>query len=75
MIVWAQELGDGRMHVCTDVPFIIAGSAGGAFQTGRFLELGGQNHCHLLDLNMPGFWTEQPNFGDPTAGTGGLAEL
>ena len=75
LIVWAQELGDGRMHVCTDVPFIIAGSAGGTFQTGRFLELGGQNHCHLLTSICQAFGLNNQTFGDPTAGTGGLAEL
>ena len=39
LVLWAQEMGDGRLHVCTDVPFIIAGSAGGYFSPGRFLVL------------------------------------
>ena len=75
LVLWAQELGDGRMHVCTDVPFIIAGSAGGTFETGRFLELGGVNHCHLLTSICHAFGLSNQTFGDPTAGTGGLGVL
>ncbi len=75
LILWAQELGDGRMHVCTDVPFVIAGTAGGTFETGRFLELGGQHHCHLLTSLCHAFGLGNQTFGDPAAGTGGLAEL
>ena len=75
LVLWAQELGDGRMHVCTDVPFLIAGSAGGLFQTGRYLELGGQNHCHLLTSICHAFGLSNQTFGDPAAGTGGLASL
>ena len=25
VVLWAQEMGDGRAHVCTDVPFVLAG--------------------------------------------------
>jgi hypothetical protein len=75
LVVWAQELGDGRMHVCEDVPFIIAGNAGGHFETGRYLELGGQNHCHLLTSICEAFGLSNQTFGDPAAGVGGLVEL
>ena len=75
LVVWAQELGDGRMHVCEDVPFIIAGNAGGHFETGRYLELGGQNHCHLLTSICEAFGLSNQTFGDPAAGVGGLVQL
>ena len=35
VVLWAQEMGDGRAHVCTDVPFVLAG--GGPWQKVGFL--------------------------------------
>ena len=73
LVVWAQELGDGRMHTCTDVPFVLAGS--GAFQTGKFLQLGSVNHSHLLVSLAQAFGINITTFGDPASGSGGLGEL
>ena len=73
LVVWAQELGDGRMHTCTDVPFILAGSD--AFQKGRFLQLGSVYHSHLLVSIAQSFGVGIDTFGDPASGTGGLGEL
>ena len=73
LVVWAQELGDGRMHTCTDVPFVLAG--GGAFQTGRFLQLGSVYHSHLLVSLAQAFGIGVNTFGDPASGSGGLGEL
>ena len=47
LVVWAKEMGDGRMHVCTDVPWVIAGG-GSAVSKGRYLSLGSQDHRALL---------------------------
>ncbi len=73
LVLWAQELGDGRMHVCTDVPFVLAG--GGAFEMGRFLDLGSTNHVHLLISIAQAFGLSLTTFGDPQAGSGPLAVL
>jgi hypothetical protein len=75
LILWAQELGDARAHVCTDVPFIIAGSAGGHFKTGQLLDFGGMYHNRLLVsvANALGFDIE--TFGDPDGGSGALEGL
>lgn len=48
LVVWAKEMGDSRLHVCEDVPFVLAGSAGGRFETGRYLRYNGEPHNHLL---------------------------
>lgn len=37
LLVWANDLGDGGAHGHLDVPYVLAGSAGGAFKTGRYL--------------------------------------
>jgi hypothetical protein len=73
LVVWAQELGDGRMHTCTDVPFVLSG--GGAFETGRFLDVGSTNHSHLLVSIAQSFGIPYSTFGNPAAGSGPLGEL
>jgi hypothetical protein len=74
-VVWAQELGDGRLHECVSVPFVIAGKAGGYFETGRYLKYDHEPHqkllvsiCHAMGLN-------NATFGDPSHGAGPLAGL
>ncbi len=75
VVVWAKEMGDPRAHVCTDVPFVIAGGAGGCFRTGRYIEAGGQHHAHLLVSILNALGIEETSFGDAEAGTGALSEL
>ena len=48
LVVWAKEMGDSRLHVCDDVPFVLAGSAGGRIPTGRYLRYNGEPHNQLL---------------------------
>lgn len=75
VVLWAQELGDGRLHDCISVPFVVAGGAGGHLTPGKYLKLGGAPHqkllvsiCHAMGLN-------NPTFGDPSFGTGPLEGL
>ena len=74
VVLWAQELGDGRQHVCEDVPFVIAG-APGCFSPGRFLDLGSRNHAGLLVSISQAFGLPIGTFGNPAAGSGGIEEL
>ena len=74
-VLWAQELGDGRMHDCLSVPFIIAGQAGGYFNTGRYLKLDHQPHQKLLVSICHAMGLQNPTFGDPSHGAGPLAGL
>ena len=48
VVFWAQELGDGRMHTCEAVPWVLAGSGGGFFSTGRKVDLTGVTHDAVL---------------------------
>ena len=73
LVIWAKELGDGRMHICTDVPFVVGG--GGAFQGGRFLDVGHAYHSKFLVSIAQKFGVELDSFGDPSSGTGGLEGL
>ena len=75
LVVWAQELGDGRLHECRSVPFVLAGGAGGCLETGRYLTYDGVPHQQLLVsiCQMMGIDTEI--FGTASHGVGGLAGL
>jgi hypothetical protein len=39
-ILYTNELSDGRGHSFMDLPYILAGSAGGAFKQGQYIRLG-----------------------------------
>jgi hypothetical protein len=47
LIVWGRELGN-TSHRMDRVPFMMAGKAGGALRTGRFLNFDRQEHAKLL---------------------------
>jgi hypothetical protein len=47
LVVWGRELGS-TAHRMDRVPFILAGKAGGALRTGRFLNFDKQEHAKLL---------------------------
>ena len=40
MIVWGGGLSDGNRHDHSKLPIVVAGNAGGRFQTGRHLDVG-----------------------------------
>ena len=49
LILWCNELGKGNDHSHPRMPFVLAGGAGGALRTGRFLQFANQPfHNDLL---------------------------
>jgi hypothetical protein len=48
LVVWGNEIGVGQSHTHENIPFLLAGSAGGVLRTGRFLDYGGRTHGDLL---------------------------
>ena len=74
LVVWAQELGDGRLHECKSVPFVLAG-APGVLAGGQYLDFGGAPHQKLLVSICQLMGVDTPVFGNPTYGTGGLTGL
>ena len=68
LVFWAQELGDGRLHTCEAVPWVLAGSGGGFFSPGRYLDLGGATHDAVLTSIAHAFGLELPSYGVGTAG-------
>ena len=75
LVVWAKEMGDARAHVCTDVPFVIAGSAGGRWQTGRYLSFAGEPHNKLMLSICRAMGLTNDSFGNPAFGAGTLEGL
>jgi len=76
IVVWGSELGKGNSHSFKNTPFVIAGGAGGALRTGRFLDFpAGAMHsrllvslCHLMGVPVD-------KFGNTDTGSGPLPRL
>lgn len=75
LVVWGNELGRGNSHTRNNIPFVLAGGAGGALQTGRYLQYDDvpHNNLHVSLLNKMGVDTQ--SFGNPAYCTGPLAGL
>lgn len=73
LVVWAKELGDGRLHDCVSVPFVTTG--GGVWKTGRYLKFGGAPHQKLLVSICQAMGLKNMTFGDGTKGQGPLEGL
>lgn len=75
VVLWTTEVGNPDSHTHDDMPIIVAGGAGGYFQTGRFLDFGGVPNnqlfvsiCHAMGLN-------DTQFGHPQYGDGPLVGM
>jgi hypothetical protein len=80
VVLWCSEVGKGNNHAHRDLPFLLAGSCGGSFRTGRFLDYqagGGAGHPHnnLLVSLAQAMGTADTTFGDPAHCTGPLPGL
>lgn len=75
VVVWMNELGRGNSHSSRDIPIVMAGSAGGHFRTGRFLQYQDTPHNNLLVSLLRAFGIDEDTFGNPQFCTGPLAEL
>lgn len=74
LLLWCNELGKGNNHSRNDAPYVLAGSAGGALETGRLLQYSGEvPHNDLLVslLNIMGL--EDRSFGQADWCTGPLS--
>lgn len=65
LILWGNELGIGNIHSHDNVPFLVAGGAGGHFRMGRFLDFGGKSHSGLLVAVLNAMGVPATSFGDP----------
>ena len=75
LVFWCNELARGNAHSHDNMPFLLAGGAGGALPTGRFLSYNGQPHNNLLVSLMNYMGAPTKSFGDPNFCTGALTQL
>ncbi|HEX2735248.1 MAG TPA: DUF1552 domain-containing protein [Polyangiaceae bacterium] len=75
LILWTNEQNKGNTHDMGDMPYVLAGSAGGAIQTGRYKRFGpelstrngerGESHNRLLTTVLKAMGLPDESFGDP----------
>jgi hypothetical protein len=77
LVVWGSELSTGNTHSFASMPFVVAGGANGAIQTGRHLDTGNTlTHHRLLVSICHAFGARDvTTFGNTDARTGPLASL
>lgn len=76
-VVWVneQEQGIGNVHRFARMPYVLAGSGGGAFRTGRFVDAGDRGHGDLFVSLMNMMGVPGTTFGDPDHCTGPIDAL
>lgn len=75
VIAWFVGLSNGNSHTTDDLPIVLAGKLGGAFQTGRALSFPGRSNNDLLISLMNAMGIPGDSFGDERACNGPLAGL
>lgn len=66
MIVYGGAIADGNRHTHENLPVILAGHAGGAIQTGRYLKVDPQPMSNLYVSMLNRFGVKTDQFGDST---------
>ena len=74
-VLWCNELSNGEQHSRRDMPFLLAGSCGGYFNTGRYLQYQGAMHNDLLVSLCNAMDVSTTTFGNPAYCTGPLPNL
>ncbi|XXT23498.1 DUF1552 domain-containing protein [Sorangium sp. So ce429] len=75
IVLWCTDISAGQSHSRRDMPYVIAGRAGGALRTGRFLSFAGDPHNNLLVALCNAMGVDVSTFGNPAYCTGPLPGL
>jgi hypothetical protein len=75
VVLWCNELGRGNSHMREDIPYVLAGGAGGNLRTGRYLRYGNEPHGNFFVSIMNALGIDATTFGDPEYCTGPLTGL
>ncbi|MFV8751744.1 DUF1552 domain-containing protein [Nannocystaceae bacterium ST9] len=77
VILWTNEQAKGNNHDRLDMPYVLAGSAGGHFATGRYVQFPDQKlgHNRLMVSLLHAMDIDADEFGNPEFGTGPLPGL
>lgn len=69
LVVFCSEVSDGNTHSHQDMPFVLAGRAGGCITPGRVLEQRGRRHGDLLASIAKAMGSDVDRWGDASNGT------
>ncbi len=69
------EIADANLHDFKNVGLVLAGQAGGAWQTGRCVDGGGASHNRVLVSILQAMGLNDQSYGDASLGTGPLPGL
>jgi uncharacterized protein DUF1552 len=78
LVLWATEIGESTQHDLTLMPYVLAGSAGGAIKAGRYLDFSSarkDNNQLLVSIANAMGASDVTSFGDASGATGPLAGL
>jgi hypothetical protein len=75
LVVWMNEFGNGGNHSKANTPWVLIGSLGGYFRTGRVVSFPGQPHNDLLTSIGQAFGLPLTGFGAPAFSKGPLPGL
>ena len=76
LVLWVNEQGKGNNHSRKSMPWVLAGSGGGALRTGRYVRYpDNPPHNNLLVSLVNAFGVEATTFGNPAYCTGALTGL
>lgn len=81
LAVWLNDLADGPPHGANNLPYVIAGSAGGFLKTGAYVDAGQVTHNKMLNTLGAAVGCKNANaqplddFGDPSLAKGLIPQM
>lgn len=75
VIIWGTEISQGNSHSLSDIPYLLLGSLGGVFKTGRYLTFPDASSVDYLSALVQGFDPDSVGFGDAEFSDGPLAAI
>ena len=75
LILWCTDIAAGQTHARRDMPYVLAGGAGGALEMGRYLRYQGNSHNDLLVALCNAMDVDVTTFGNAAYCTGKLPGL
>lgn len=74
LVIWGTEVGIGWNHSLANIPFVVAGGAGGRHHGGQYIEVDGA-HNRLLVSAFHAMGLSRESYGSTDNGTGGVPGL
>lgn len=81
LAAWTNDLGNGPSHSGDNVPWVLAGKAGGSLKTGQFIDLGKKKNNLVLNTLLTAVGVTKAdgsptdNFGDASLTKGVISEI